>query len=127
MALTKEKSAEFLSELEGYHQQLKMLHWGADRHAEHILTDDIDGAVLDFEDRIAENVMGFLGEKFSDGDLKALMPNAKDLKGVLNEMEGDVISFGDEIHGEKGGSGIVNILDEFLENINKWKYLETLS
>lgn len=127
MALTKEKSAEFLSALEGYHQFLKTDHWSTTNHSHHLLTDEIDGDVLGFEDRIAENVMGFLGERFENGDLKALMPNAKELKSVLDEMLDDVIEFEEEVGDEKGTSGIINILDEFVENINKWKYLETLS
>lgn len=126
MAISKEKSAEFLSVLEGYHQQLKMLHWSTTNHSKHVLTDEIDGCVLGFEDRIAENIMGLTGERFGDGDLKALMPNSKELKEILNEMEGDIDNFIDEIGDEKGTNGVVNILDEFVECINKWKYLETL-
>lgn len=124
MGLTKENAVNFLSSLEGYHQQLKMLHWGADKHAKHILTDEIDGEVLSFEDEIAEMAMGFLNEKISD-DLKALLPENKELRGLLDELIEEVAKFEDELT-EKENRGIVSTCDDFIGKLNKFKYLETL-
>ena len=124
MGLTKENAVNFLSSLEGYHQQLKMLHWGADKHAKHILTDEIDGEVLSFEDEIAEMAMGFLNEKISD-DLKALLPENKELRGLLDELIEEVAKFEDEVT-EKENRGIVSTCDDFIGKLNKYKYLETL-
>lgn len=124
MGLTKENAVNFLSSLEGYHQQLKMLHWGADKHAKHILTDEIDGEVLSFEDEIAEMAMGFLNEKISDG-LKALLPENKELRGLLDELIEEVAKFEDELT-EKENRGIVSTCDDFIGKLNKYKYLETL-
>lgn len=126
MALTKEKAVDFLSSLEGYHQQLKLIHWSTTSHATHLLTDDIDGDILECEDAIAENVMGILGENIGEG-LKALIPNNKELKGLLGELEDDVLDFKEEIEGDKKCAGLANILDDCLQNINKWKFLETLN
>jgi hypothetical protein len=127
MALSKENALELLQSLEGYHQRLKELHWSTDNHSRHLLTDDIDDGVLEFEDELAEAVMGKLGEKFGKGDLKTLLPNAEELKGVLDEMEDDVNKFSDSIGGEHGYGGIYNVTDDFLTKVYKWKYLETLS
>lgn len=125
MALTKEKAVDFLSSLEGYHQQLKLIHWSTDNHSKHLLTDELDGCILDCEDSVAENVMGILGEKISEG-LKALLPNNKELKGLLGELEDDVLNFKDECDDRKE-AGLINILDDMLTSINKYKFLETLS
>ena len=124
MALTKENTINFLSELEGYHQALKLCHWNTTCKAEHLLTDDIDGDVLEFEDSVAENAMGILGDRISEG-LKALIPNNKELKGMLEEMENDVIDFRNNFKNEDNCIGLVNCCDDFLQSINKWKYLET--
>lgn len=125
MALTKEKAVDFLSSLEGYHQQLKLIHWSTDNHSKHLLTDELDGCILSCEDSVAENVMGILGEKISEG-LKALLPNNKELKGLLGELEDDVLNFKDECDDRKE-AGLINILDDMLTNINKYKFLEALS
>ena len=127
MSLQKDKALELLCSLEGYHQALKMLHWSTDSHSKHLLTDEIDGDVLEFEDELAEVVMGTLGEKFGKGDLKTMLPEAEELKGMLNELEGDINKFIDSIGGEHGYGGIYNVTDDFLSKIYKWKYLETLS
>lgn len=126
MALTKEKGLNLLSNCEGYHQLLKGLHWQADKKSEHLLTDDMDSSVLDFEDKMAENIMGFLGEKFHTGELKTMLPEADNIKSLLDEMENDIASFVEEIGDDRKLGGIHNIIDDFLEDINKWKYLATL-
>ena len=118
----------FLSVLEGNHQTLKGLHWSTDNHSRHILCDEIDDAVLEYEDKIAENAMGLLSTRIEVGELKTLLPNAKTLKDLLNELLGDIEDFRNKISGKaKGVEGVENILDDFVEDINKWKYLETLT
>ena len=121
MALTKENGLNLLSNCEGYHQLLKGLHWQADNKSEHLLTDDMDSSVLDFEDKMAENIMGFLGEKFHTGELKTMLPEADNIKSLLDEMENDSASFVEEIGDDRKLGGIHNIIDDFLEDINKWK------
>ena len=127
MALSKENTKKLLSYLEGYHQRLKELHWSTDNHSKHLLTDEIDGGVLEFEDALAEVVMGKLGEKFGKGDLKTMLPQSEELKGLLEELEKDVNEFEESIGGEHGFGGVYNVVDDFLSSINKWQYLETLS
>ena len=127
MALKKENALELLCSLEGYHQILKELHWSTDNHSKHLLTDEIDHGVLAFEDELAEIVMGTLGEKFGKGDLKSMLPEAEELKGILDELEKDVNKFIDSLGGEHGYGGVYNVADDFLSNVCKWKYLETLS
>lgn len=127
MALTKENGINFLQNCEGYHQALKMNHWSTEKKSEHLLTDDIDSDVLDFEDRIAESIMGILDIRYGNGDLKTLLPSSSDLKSLLNEMEEDVDKFIEEVGEDKKNIGLVNILEEFCEKITTWKYLETFN
>ena len=122
----KSKTIEFLSILEGYHQCLKGLHWSATHNALHELCDNIDEEVLETEDEIAECVMGLTGTKFGVGDLKTLLPEAKTLDGVLKEMKKDLIDFKNFIDDGAEFSGLQNILDDYMQNINKWNYLRTL-
>lgn len=121
----KKEVLNFLSALEGYHSTLKMLHWSTERHSEHVLTDDIDSSVLKYEDKISEVAMGALDTRFGIGDLKCMLPQSKDLKSVLKELRVDVNDFRDTAE-EKGMNGLVNILDDFTEDIDTWEYLRTL-
>ena len=127
MKQLKEKTIEFLSSLDGNHELLKGLHWSATNNAQHVLTDEIDGEILEYQDKIAECVMGILDSKFGVGELKALLPNAKTLDALLKEMKKDVIDFKTFIGDDAEMSGLQNILDDFMSSINKWNYLRTLS
>lgn len=117
---------QFLSALEGYHQRLKEIHWSTTNKSEHLLTDEIDGDVLEFEDRLAEVCMGCLNTRFGIGDLKTLMPSAKNTTDLITELFSDVNDFKKKIGEESKYAGIQNILDDMAETINKWNYLRTL-
>ena len=128
MSNLRKKFVSFLRVLEGIHQTLKGLHWSTDNHSRHILCDEIDDAILEYEDKIAENAMGLLSTRIGVGELKTLLPNAKTLKDLLIELLNDIEDFRGIISGKvKGVEGVEHILDDFVEDVNKWKYLETLS
>lgn len=126
MSTLKKDSIEFLSILEGNHQLLKGLHWNSGCKAEHLLTDDIDEAILEYEDKIAENVMGNGGFRIGVGELKTMLPSAKSLTDMLNELESDVKKFKTTLVEDKH-TGIINILDDLLTDINTWRYLKTFN
>lgn len=125
MSELKKNGIEFLSNLEGYHQCLKGIHWSTKCKAEHLLTDEIDDSVLGYEDSLAESIMGYANIRYSVGDLKTMLPSSKSLSEMLNELEGDTISFKSKLD-DKKHAGIINIIDDLLTDINKWKYLEPL-
>lgn len=117
---------DFLSALEGYHSLLKTIHWSTSNKSEHLLSDDIDDEILDFEDRIAEAAMGKLNTRFTIGELKTLMPEAKTIESMLKELENDIVKLKKDIGEDTDYSGMHNILDEFLEKVYSWNYLRTL-
>lgn len=122
----KNKTIEFLSNIEGYHQCLKGLHWSAAHHALHILTDEMDEEVLKLEDDISECVMGMLDTRFGIGDLKTMLPSSKTLDALLKEMKTDLMEFKNFVGDDAECAGLQNILDDYMQNINKWNYLRTL-
>ena len=124
--MEKKSIVDFLSALEGYHSLLKTIHWSTTNKPEHLLTDDIDEEVLEFEDRIAEEAMGKLNTRINVGELKTLMPDAKELGPMLTELENDIIKLMNEIGDAPTYCGMINILEEFMEKVSTWNYLRTL-
>lgn len=124
--MNKKNCIWFLSTLEGYHSQVKMMHWMTTNYHEHKLCDDIDESVLDYQDRFAEAAMGVLGERFGVGEIKSLIPESTQLSQLLNELEKDVLKMKQTIGDEPRFDGIANILDDILESVDSWKYLVTL-
>lgn len=125
--LTKENGLKILQNIEGYHQALKMIHWSTDNKSEHLLSDEIESAMLSYEDALAENFMGALDVRYGVGDLKTMLPSSSSLKDLLNEMQEDMIEFREEVGEDTKYCGIINIIDDIFTDINKWKYLATLS
>lgn len=120
------KTIEFLSILEGYHETLKQIHWSTSNKSEHLLTDEIDSAVLEYEDKFAEVTMGHLNTRYGHGDLKCLLPEAKTTESLLKELKGDVLVYRKEVGDEPDRAGIINVIDDFISDINRWNYLRTL-
>jgi hypothetical protein len=115
------KYIEFICSLHGYMIRVKEFHWSTDSNAEHLLCDDIEESIHDCEDRLAECMMGILGKKFKVGDLKPLLPNSNELKKMLRELETETIDFKKGLDEYKEG-GLINICDDILECVNKYKY-----
>lgn len=115
------KYIEFICSLHGYMIRVKEFHWSTDSNAEHLLCDDIEESIHDCEDRLAECMMGILGKKFKVGDLKPLLPNSNEIKKMLRELEIETIDFKKGLDEYKEG-GLINICDDILECVNKYKY-----
>lgn len=119
----KKKFIEFINLLHGYLIRIKEIHWNTESNAQHLLCDDIQDTVMDIEDRFAECAMGMDGNHFKIGDLEPMVPNAEELLPMLKELEGDIKDMKEDIDEEDGG--LLNILDEALELVNKYKYRAT--
>ena len=126
MSNLRNKTIEFLCICEGYHQAFKMVHWSTSNKSEHLLTDDIDGSVLEYEDKVAEVAMGSLNTRFGQGDLKTLLPEGKTTEALLKELKGDIVSYRKEVGDDAENEGLANVLNDFLTDINKYNYLRTL-
>ena len=118
---------KFISALEGYHTCCKIIHWTTDNKAEHELINDIDKDILSFEDRYAEAVIG-AGIKINFQEMKTLLPKSKTTSEMLDELLFDVSKLKEKISHEQNViiDGLQNILDEFVEKILYWKFLEKL-
>ena len=68
--------------------------------------------------------MGMEGNHFPVGKLLPMLPNSTNLLSMLKELEKDIMDMKKKANDEKSG-GLMNILDEMLENCNKYKYRST--
>jgi hypothetical protein len=68
--------------------------------------------------------MGMAGEHFKIGDLKPMLPHSTSLIPMLKELETEILELKDSLTSSKD-DGLMNILDEMLENCGKYKYRAT--
>lgn len=120
----KKNFVSFICSLHGYLIRLKEIHWNTDSNAEHLLCDDISDDLADCEDRFTECAMGMAGEHFKIGDLKPMLPHSTSLIPMLKELETEILELKDSLTSSKD-DGLMNILDDMLENCGKYKYRAT--
>lgn len=120
----KKEYVDFVCALHGYLIRLKEIHWNTNENSTHLLCDEIEDDIHGCEDRFMECCMGMEGKHFEIGKLLPMLPNAKDLLGMLKEFEKDILDMSDKC-ASKDKAGLANILDEMLENCNKFKYRAT--
>jgi hypothetical protein len=120
----KQEYIDFVCSLHGYLIRVKEIHWNTNSNAEHLLCDEVEDSIHDCEDRFMECCMGMSGEHFPLGKLLPMLPNAKDMIGMLKELEKDVLDLKKKLTGPENG-GLSNILDDMQEFCNKYKYRAT--
>lgn len=122
--IMKSEFVDFICSLHGYLIRTKEIHWNTENNAEHLLCDEILDCISSCEDRFTECLMGMDGEHFKVGDLKPMLPNSEKLQEMLKELEGEIVAIEEKLTDKKDG-GLINVLDDLLENCNKFKYRAT--
>lgn len=123
----KKEYLNFICSLDGYLIRLKELHWSATNNAQHILCDEIGDTIDSIEDRFAEYLMGETGKRIKIGNLKPMLPNSTSLLPLLSELSKETSEFLKHNLLSVSDGGGVDILNQLLEEINKYKYRATLS
>ena len=116
---------DFIKYIEGVRIRLRELHWVAERNSKHLLTDDIISSLEEFEDNIAEDLMGVCGFRIQVGAVVPTMTNQVELSPLLCELHEAVIQLCACLENDKLYGGIVNELEDLMHDIGKWKYLAT--
>ena len=120
----KKNFVNFICSLHGYLIRLKEIHWNTDNNSEHLLCDEISDDLAECEDRFTECAMGLTGVHFKIGDLKPMLPHSTSLIPMLKELETDILDMEESLN-ESSYAGLVNVLDDMLENCGKYKYRAT--
>ena len=120
----KKEYIDFVCALHGYLIRIKEIHWNTNENSTHLLCDEVQDCIAGCEDRFMECCMGMEGNHFPIGKLLPMLPNSTNLLSMLKELEKDILNMKKKATDEKSG-GLMNILDEMLENCNKFKYRST--
>ena len=120
----KKEYIDFICALHGYTIRVKEIHWNTTNNSEHLLCDEINDCIFDCEDAFTECCMGIEGKHFQIGKLLPILPNAESLLPMLKELEEDVLKMKKKCN-DTTESGLTNILDEMMQNVNKYKYRAT--
>ena len=110
-------------------QQFRILHWQTKSYARHIAYGGIYDSLDDLIDNFVEVYMGKYGRvEFTSGEGSIVLKNTSvlGLNEFLNQNIEFLISLTDSLNQTKD-TDLLNIRDEMMGEINKLKYLLTLS
>ena len=109
--------------LYGSYLSLKRIHFTTTHQAEHLRTDEMMSEVLDYADAIMENCMGLFG-RISKSDLNYCEFGTFETdKEVYNAIRTKLAAFRVIIEKNVNMNGVLNIVDEFAQKINRYIYL----
>lgn len=113
----------------GFQQQMRILHWQTKKYSRHIAYGSIYDTLDDLIDTFTEVCMGKYGRIELGDDLGNISLKNMDEIGV-NDYLNDFVEFlnglNDDFDQSKD-SDVLNIRDEIMGEVNKLKYLLTLS
>ena len=116
----------FINKLEGWKTKCKNLHWAAPKKNIHEYLDDFLGLLSDYQDGLAEGYMGILG-KMQPNAIKGIARDTLNAMDLLNEVIENTVKFYENIPEGTIYKGITSECETFIQNLNKYKYLFSLS
>ena len=114
---------EILNKLEGYKTKCKNLHWAAEKMNTHKLLDEFLSIISDYQDSIAEEIMGIRGEHLNPNDIKPITDNPYQF---IKKLTADILSFRKNIPDKVIYEGMRSECDTFIHNLSKYNYLFSL-
>ena len=111
---------------------MREIHWSTENKSKHELSDNLMSMLADYEDSIAEEAMGIFGIRVKVGDIVPEIPEGRDIKSILTSVTNDTLTLLASLEPSEGetsipSGGIPSILEDIIHDLNKSKYLETLS
>lgn len=116
----------FLNRLEGWKTKCKNLHWASFKKNIHTYLDDFLEILVDYQDSLAEEEMGIYGRMLPNV-IKGTESMALNAKEFILEIRSTTLEFYEKIPDDSLHAGIRSECETFIHNINKYKYLFSLT
>lgn len=112
----------FVNELYGSYLKLKEIHWNTYSKSLHLLIDEINDDLLEYIDDITENILGINDNRPGYGILHPNIPNSSDTKAILQVLANKNEYLKSYLVAGRY-AGLVNVLDDLAQTLNKYIYL----
>lgn len=121
-----EATVDFIRKIEGHRLRMQEIHWNTKKFNTHRNTDDVKNMLGYIIDSVAENMQGLLGVRIKVGSVVPIMPSytvAEDgYKAILN----DILTYRASVDEVPGFEGVLGTLDNTINDLNKFAYLDTM-
>ena len=117
---------DFICKLEGWKTKCKNLHWAAPKKNVHVYLDEFLEVISDYQDTVAEGIMGVLSVHLGPSDVKGDPGNAQTAQQFVDEVKTGTLSFYKQIPENPLYAGLKSECETFIQNVNKYDYLFSL-
>lgn len=117
---------EFINKLEGWKTKCKNLHWAAPKKNIHVYLDEFLEIISDYQDTVAEGIMGALNVHLGPNDVKGNPGGAQNADEFIKEVKSGTLEFYTQISSSPLYAGLKSECETFIQNINKYDYLFSL-
>lgn len=117
---------DFINQIEGWKTKCKNLHWAAPKKNIHVYLDEFLSVLSEFQDSLAEDFMGIDG-KMQPNAIKGVACECLNAMDFITEIRSKTLKFYTRIPQDTIYKGITSECEAFIHNINKYKYLFSLS
>ena len=118
---------DFICKLEGWKTKCKNLHWAAPKKNVHVYLDEFLEVISDYQDTVAEGIMGVLSIHLEPNDVKGDPGNAQNAQQFVDEVKAGTLSFYTQIPENPLYAGLRSECETFIQNVNKYDYLFSLT
>lgn len=116
----------FLNQLEGWKTKCKNLHWAAPKKNIHVYLDEFLEVLSEYQDSIAEDYQGILGH-MNPNVIKGIPSDSLTAIEMIMEIKKGTCDFYTAIPEGICYVGIKSETENFIHNLNKYKYLFELT
>ena len=117
---------DFICKMEGWKTKCKNLHWAAPKKNVHVYLDEFLEVISDYQDTVAEGIMGVLSVHLGPSDVKGDPGNAQNAQQFVDEVKAGTLSFYKQIPENPLYAGLKSECETFIQNVNKFDYLFSL-
>ena len=117
---------DFICKLEGWKTKCKNLHWAAPKKNVHVYLDEFLEVISDYQDTVAEGIMGVLSVHLGPNDVKGDPGNTQTAQQFVDEVKAGTLSFYKQIPENPLYAGLKSECETFIQNVNKYDYLFSL-
>lgn len=105
---------DFICKLEGWKTKCKNLHWAAPKKNIHVYLDEFLEVISDYQDTVAEGIMGVLNTHLGPNDVKGDPGSAYNAQQFINEVKTGTLSFYRQIPEDPLYAGLKSECETFI-------------
>ena len=114
---------QFICQLEGWKTKCKNLHWAADKNNIHVRLDEFLKVLSDYQDTVAEGIMGALCIHLGPNDVKGDPGTITCPMEFICDVQKKALEFYTTIPDEPLYAGLKSEHETFIQAVNKYAYL----